>query len=271
MEAEDVLLLSAAEFAGAHALIWFFAGLASVLLGVVLAVWLLQRYPVQHTSGSHSMLALVARFAFGFAVIVGGAVIFAGLADELGIEEELAQLDANFTTAMMQNTSAAAVSVFAAVTHLGDTAVLIGIGIVVALVLLALRQHWLALGWILAVAGNGLLNPSLKAVFERVRPLDPQGLPLTEGWSFPSGHASGSVVVYGMLSYVLVRNTPHAWHLPIILLAAGIAFSTGWSRIFLQYHYASDVLAGFATGSAWLAMCIGIMEFTRWRGVWQKN
>lgn len=271
MEAEEALLLSAAELAGSHALLWFFAGLALVLLGVMLTVWLLQRYPVQHVNGHHSLAVLLARFAVGFAIIVGCAAIFAGLADEIGIEEELAKLDASFTRAVVQSTPAMAITTFSAITHLADTAVLIAIGVIVALVLLWLRQRWLALGWIMAVAGNSLLNPSLKAVFERVRPLDAHGLPLTTGWSFPSGHASGAVVVYGMLSYVLVRNTPRAWHLPIILLAAILAFSTGWSRIFLQYHYASDVLAGFASGSAWLAVCISTMEALRWQHVWQSR
>lgn len=271
MEAEDVLLLTAAELAGTYALLGFGVGLVLLLLAVGFTVWLLQRHPVKQAEVERPMASLIARFVFGFAVIVCGGALFATLADEIEIDDELSQFDARFTQAVTQNTPAAVVRLFSLVTHLGDPAVLIAIGVVVAVVLLAMGQRWLMLGWILAVGGNGLLNPALKALFERVRPLDAYGLPLTEGWSFPSGHASGAVVVYGMLSYVLVRNLPRAWHLPLILLAAVIAFSTGWSRIFLQYHYPSDVLAGFASGSAWLAVCIAILEFTRWRTVWHKR
>ncbi|HYM47463.1 MAG TPA: phosphatase PAP2 family protein, partial [Burkholderiaceae bacterium] len=63
--------------------------------------------------------------------------------------------------------------------------------------------------------------------------------------------------------YVLIRSTPVIWHLPIVLLATAIAFITGCSRIFLQVHYASDVLAGFASGVAWLAVCVIGAEISR--------
>jgi membrane-associated phospholipid phosphatase len=268
MEAEDAWLLDAAATAGANALAGYFAGLAILLLSILLAVRLLQRFPVRHKDHAHSTIALLARFGFGFAVIVIGAALFAGLADEIDISEEMTQLDERFTGAMAQHTPAGAVRIFGMLTHLGDTAVLVVAGIVVTLVLLFLRQRWLALGWAVAAGGNGLLNSALKEVFARMRPHDMYGMPLIDGWSFPSGHASGAVAFYGMLSYVLVRNMPRAWHLPVILLAAALAFTIGCSRIFLQFHYASDVLAGFASGSAWLAVCITTMEALRWQHVW---
>lgn len=269
MEADDAWLLSAADLAGTHALIAFFSGLALLLLATGFIVRLLQRHPVRHANMDRPLALLFARFIFGFVVIISGGALFAILADEIDIDDELSLFDARFTSAVTHHTPAPVVRLFSLVTHLGDPAVLIAIGIVVAVLLLLRGQRWLMLGWVMAAGGNGLLNPTLKAMFERVRPLNPEGLPLTEGWSFPSGHASGAVVVYGMLSYVLVRNLPRPWHLPVILLAVVIAFSTGWSRIFLQFHYASDVLAGFASGTAWLTVCIAAMEYTRWRAAWK--
>lgn len=271
MDAEDAFLLSAAELAGAHALLVFLACLALLLLAVATTVWLLQRHPVESEPGQHSLRVFITRIIVGFVIIVACAAAFAGLADEIDIEEDLAHIDNQFSQAVIKNTPTEAVRIFAYITHLGDSVVLIGIGVVVAVVLFLRRQLWLAWGWMLAVAGNGLLNPSLKAVFSRIRPLDMQGLPLTDGWSFPSGHASGAVVTYGMLGYVLIRSLPHVWHLPVILLAAALAFTIGWSRIFLQYHYGSDVLAGFASGSAWLVVCISTMEALRWQHVWQSK
>lgn len=271
MDGENTLLLSAVELAGTHALIVFLACLALLLLTVSITMWLLQRHPVEPEAGRHSVRVFIMRLIVGFAVIVACGTVFAGLADEIDIEEDLAQIDNRFSQAVIKSTPSEAVLLFAYITHLGDPAVLIVIGLIVAITLFLRRQVWLAWGWALAVAGNGLLNPSLKAVFTRIRPLDMQGLPLTEGWSFPSGHASGAVVTYGMLGYVLIRNLPHAWHLPVILLAAALAFTVGWSRIFLQYHYGSDVLAGFASGSAWLAVCISTMEALRWQHVWYPS
>lgn len=264
MDAEHVLI-SAATFVGTHALMWFFAALVLLLLGVGLSLYLLQRYPLRHASGQPSAIALIARFAIGFLVILGCAMLFAELADEIDLEEDLARLDLSLSQAVKQNTPSGVMQAFAYITHLGDPPVLIAISVIVAITLYFYRQRWLALGWVIATGGNGLLNPALKGIFERVRPLDETGRALVEGWSFPSGHSSGAVVVYGMLSYVLIRVSPRAWHLPLVLLMTMIAFSTGASRLFLQYHYASDVLAGFASGTAWLLICISAMEFTRWQ------
>lgn len=264
MEAEEFLLTSA-TFIGTYALAWFFTALAFLLLAVGLSMYLLRRYPLWHESGQHSIRVLIGRFVIGFVIIVGCGILFAGIADEIDLEEDLARFDLSLTQAVSKNTPPAIVQTFAYITHLGDPITLIVLGVIVAVALFFYGQRWLALGWVIAVAGNGLLNPALKMIFERMRPLGDHGQPLVAGWSFPSGHSSGAVVVYGMLSYVLVCMTPTKWHLPIVLLAAALAFSTGGSRLFLHYHYASDVLAGFASGTAWLAVCISAMEYTRWR------
>ena len=62
----------------------------------------------------------------------------------------------------------------------------------------------------------------------------------------------------------LLRSLPARWQLPAVLLAAAAAFSIGCSRVFLRVHHASDVVAGFASGGAWLTVCIASVEATRW-------
>ena len=260
----ESMLVGAAQFLGTHGLACFFAALLMLLLAVSLLRWRLLRYPLLMESGEHSPAVLALRFALGFILIVLATVLFIGISDEIGVDEELARFDLTLADAIRQNIPSPALQVFAWITHFGDTATFIGLGFVIAIMLLVRREFWLAAGWIIAVAGNSILNKTLKAVFERMRPLGDHGVALTEGWSFPSGHSSGSVVVYGMLSYILIRHTSQAWHLPILLLAVAIAFSTGCSRVFLHYHYASDVIAGFASGAAWLAVCISTIELGRW-------
>lgn len=90
-------------------------------------------------------------------------------------------------------------------------------------------------------------------------------LGLTAGFSFPSGHSSGSVVAYGMLAYLSLRLLPVRWHLPSLLAMVALALTVGASRLFLGVHFASDVMAGFASGIAWLALCITSIEYIRWR------
>jgi undecaprenyl-diphosphatase len=120
------------------------------------------------------------------------------------------------------------------------------------------------LGWTMALGGNGVLNPALKQLFARLRPLHAAEGASAPGFSFPSGHSSGTVVAFGMLAYLGLRLLPKQWHLPVLLAAVLLAFSVGVSRIVLRLHYASDVAAGFASGTAWLAICVTGIEFGRW-------
>jgi membrane-associated phospholipid phosphatase len=264
MEVEEFLSAAVAHL-GAHAMGWFVVALTLLLMGVA-ALYVALRHPrLRLWENVPAAYVLVIRLAAGFLLIVACAFMFAEVADEIEIGEDLAHIDATLSQGIQKNTSPAALRVFAWLTHFGDTLTFTVLGIAGAITLYLLRQRLLMLGWIMAVVGNSLLNRSLKAVFERNRPFDEHGLPLIDGWSFPSGHASGSVVVYGMLGYVLIRNTPPRWHLPIVLVAAAIAFTTGCSRVFLNYHYASDVFAGFVSGTAWLAVSISTMEIIRWR------
>ena len=101
----------------------------------------------------------------------------------------------------------------------------------------------------LAVAGASLLNQLLKTHFQRARPataLLPQ-----LGLSFPSGHAMIGMALYGCLAWLLWRHGRHpAWAALLVLWAVLI----GLTRIYLQVHYATDVLAGFAAGLLWLIL-----------------
>lgn len=253
---------------GAHALLLFVLLLAALLPLAAAGWWLLQRYALpRDTSTLRPGVYLLIRLAAGFAALVAGAALFAGIAEELGDGERAGQLDQLFSDAVREHVPAWALQAFAGITRLGDTATLSVLAVVVAAALLLRGRRWLALAWLMAVGGNALLNTTLKALFARTRPLHEDGLIQAGGWSFPSGHSSGAVVVYGMLAYVLIRSLPPAlaWRasLPLVLLATATAFSVGCSRIFLQVHFATDVLAGFASGSAWLAVCVASVEWAR--------
>jgi undecaprenyl-diphosphatase len=106
-----------------------------------------------------------------------------------------------------------------------------------------------ALEVFLAVAGAALFNQLLKTHFHRARPataLLPQ-----LGLSFPSGHAMIGMALYGCLAWLLWRHGRHpAW----AVLLLGWAVLIGLTRIYLQVHYATDVLAGFAAGLLWLIL-----------------
>jgi undecaprenyl-diphosphatase len=92
------------------------------------------------------------------------------------------------------------------VSLLGSPGFVAAWGLVLVGSLLERRQYFLLGGWVAAVAGGGLLDLALKRVFHRTRPTCDVPLLTAKGWSFPSGHAMGSLVAYGMLAYLLVRE-----------------------------------------------------------------
>jgi undecaprenyl-diphosphatase len=200
-----------------------------------------------------------------FAVAVAGLSLFFEIADGIGADDELARFDETLTAALRDHVSRETLLLFALITRLGDRTFLVLVGAAVMVVLLLVRRWLLAMAWAGGTASGGALNSVLKAIFERARPLHEHGAAVAEGWSFPSGHAFGAVLVYGLLGYLLVLSTRPAWHAPIAALSICVVVFVGFSRVILQVHYLSDVLAGYATGVGWVALCIAGLEAVRWR------
>lgn len=269
MELDSPALRNAVQSLASHALPAF-----SLVLMMLVAVacalwWLVQRYGLRRETSRFTPLAyLLGYLALGFGLIIGAAALFAEIAENLGDGRAMGRLDQLFSDTVQATLTPGAFQAFALVTHLGDPLTLTGLGLAGAVFLLWQRHYELCVGWVLAMGGNGVLNPALKRIFERARPVHDNLRAFADGWSFPSGHASGSVVAYGMLAYLAVRALPARWsaaRLPVLLLATAVAFTVSASRVFVQVHFATDVLAGMASGSAWLAVCIGALELRRYR------
>lgn len=132
--------------------------------------------------------------------------------------------------------------------------------------LLTAKRHaaWLVL---FSVSCGALLSHLLKLGFSRPRPdLVPHGTMVFTP-SFPSGHAMLSAVVYLTLGALLARTQLDA-RVKIYLLAVAAALTTlvGVSRVYLGVHWPTDVLAGWAMGSAWSLVCWLAMIWLQARG-----
>jgi membrane-associated phospholipid phosphatase len=202
----------------------------------------------------------------GLVLLLCTGAVFTGLARLLGDGSRLQLLDEALSRQAPAHVPAAALRAFGWLTHFGEPMVLTALGAVVALLLWRAHRHDLVLCWEAALAGNALLNPALKAEFARERPLQHALASPELGFSFPSGHSSGAIVAYGMLAYLAWRLQPRL-RVPAAMAAAAVVLTTAASRVFLQVHFASDVLAGLCSGLGWLALCIGSTEFARHRAV----
>ena len=258
---------------GAHPLPWFGVALLLVvgLAGTLSALWHRRVWPgVRGRLQPHGVLALMlAVLLIGLLMAAGGGALIAELVESIdpdaGGRRCVGVLDQMLTAQLQQSLSQPTLQRAALLTHLGDTLTLTAVCVVSALWLL--RRGWrdLALAVPLAGTGGGLLVRLLKSSFERARPLHEHGVAVVaQGYSFPSGHSAGATVVYGMLAYALMRLAPR-WRTPVAMVAAALVFMIGCSRVMLQVHWASDVLAGFAAGVAWLALCVAACEMWRLR------
>jgi undecaprenyl-diphosphatase len=102
--------------------------------------------------------------------------------------------------------------------------------------------------------GFWLFVALLKKRYRITRP--PAGIEAHMGFSFPSGHASMSMAAAVFLSYVLVRErlAPRA----MLVVGPLLALVVGLSRMYLDVHWASDVLGGWAVGAAYGAACCAL-------------
>jgi membrane-associated phospholipid phosphatase len=126
-----------------------------------------------------------------------------------------------------------------------------------AAVLGRLRQWYWVLTLAAAVGGGMLVNVVLKASYERMRPHFEDPLLVLTSFSFPSGHAAGATLFYGVLAAFLVSRT-YDWRRRAAIVAGAIVAVAlvAFSRMYLGAHYLSDVLAAICSSTVWLVLCL---------------
>jgi undecaprenyl-diphosphatase len=82
------------------------------------------------------------------------------------------------------------------------------------------------------------------------------------GNSFPSGHVTSAVVLFGLLAFFAWQTWKSA-RIKVVsgsLVAVLVSF-VGFTRIYLNVHWLTDVLAGYLLGTAWLTFCVGVTPY----------
>jgi undecaprenyl-diphosphatase len=160
--------------------------------------------------------------------------------------------------------SSSATGFFVVITIIGGPA---GVGAIagIAAIILVVKKRYRWLTYLLFTAGGGgLLNLELKRYFARARPDIAEMLRRASGYSFPSGHAMGSTVVFGALSYLAFRTAAQwRWKTAAVALATTLILAVALSRVYLGAHWTSDVAAGIACGAIWLAVTTVAYETLR--------
>ncbi|GAA4868714.1 phosphatase PAP2 family protein [Luteimonas vadosa] len=131
---------------------------------------------------------------------------------------------------------------------------------------LAIRRHFRAGVFVAAsVVGSALLNLAAKHAYARVRPSLWNSIAPETTFSFPSGHAMGSMT---LAAVVVLLCWWTRWRWIAIAVAAGFVVLVGLSRIYLGVHYPSDILAGWTAALVWTVANYGLV-YSGGRRPWQ--
>jgi membrane-associated phospholipid phosphatase len=149
-----------------------------------------------------------------------------------------------------------------AVSLVGSPVAMAILCVVLTLVLLRFGNRRAALASAVIASVGGLLNTALKELVHRPRPPGAERFLFGHSWSFPSGHAMGSLIGFGMLGYCALTYTSlrtSARQL-IVGVCAILTILIGFSRVALGVHYRGDVLGGWIIGGVWLAAGIALLR-----------
>jgi len=187
-------------------------------------------------------------------LIVGGIVI-AVLAVALRTSHALVELDRGAARWGSTHSGHFATQALQRITDLGDSPVVPVLAVVlVAVEMVRLRSRWLIPFLLVVMLGNELATVTIKLAVERARPtLNP--VAHTLGPSFPSGHSSTAAAFFAAAALILSRRRGRRTRAVLVGLAVGLAVAVAASRVLLDLHWLSDVVAGLALGWAWFAFC----------------
>jgi membrane-associated phospholipid phosphatase len=203
------------------------------------------------------MRALTPRALLGLVVAALGAIGFAWLADAAEEGDGLAAFDPQLTADFVARRSPSLTDVAQGISFVGEVPVLLLLTAIVALGLWIRTRRWQAgLLLVVGMGGAGALTYILKLLVGRHRPGAGFVLgPIDTGFSFPSGHTLSSTVFFALLAALVwsadVRRTPK---IATAVAAVVLSLAMGLSRLYLGYHWGTDVLAGWIVAVTWLSL-----------------
>ena len=148
------------------------------------------------------------------------------------------------------------------ITRLNDPDIVSVIAGVAFILLIWKKCYPEAKTFVVDCAGGVILSYGLKSVFGKTRPDLWESAIQEVSFSYPSGHALGSTVLYGFLAYLFATRFPK-FALPIYLVAVLAIATIGLSRLYLGVHWPTDIIGGYGIGFLWLTFCITMLKLQK--------
>lgn len=194
------------------------------------------------------------RWALGLVLILGLVAVFTALAEDVWFREGFSW-DAPIMLAVHRFNQPSVDQLMWILTQTGEA------GAIAVAATMAFwfwrRGRWVDVATIMtSLGGAAALNATLKLVFARPRPAVFTPLAVESGFSFPSGHVTASVAVYGALAIYLWRGG----HRLAAVLSGAWILVVAFTRVYLGVHYPSDTLAALAFTSLWVILVIALRD-----------
>jgi undecaprenyl-diphosphatase len=199
-----------------------------------------------------------------FGIVLGCAVAAGELLAQLERPDGSTAIDSSITSWVVDHRTAALTVVARVFSAIGSQKVLSPVAGVVALLLIS-RRRILTAALLAAIWGGAIGLYSLTKHFVH-RPRPPADIHLMHvgASSFPSGHATQSTATFVALAVLAGAVIPRVRAVPAAtVVAVGLAFGVGWSRVYLGVHWTSDVIAGWVIGAAWVSVALWLGARTR--------
>lgn len=185
----------------------------------------------------------------------------AQLSEEV-LDREAFAVDRTFLLWIHQFANPALDRLMLAITELGNPNTVIAIAGITFAVLWWRHYYQEAKIFFIDCSGGVILSYGLKLIFSKSRPNLWQS-PITEtSFSYPSGHALGSTILYGFLAYLVATRYPK-FSLFIYIFAVLLITAIGISRLYLGVHWPTDIIAGYSIGFLWIMFCSTMLRLQK--------
>lgn len=187
-------------------------------------------------------------------------VLFIALAEAVATLNSIVSIDYFISAQMSLLRDSDVVGFFVLITSFASTPIAVLVVLFVAVNCWVKQQRYIIVGLLIATLGSTAFTSLLKYLFQRERPAN--SLLVVQTYSFPSGHATTAMALYGFIAYLLIRfHQDFAQKIRIFTIAILFILLIGLSRVVLNQHYLSDVLGGYLVGAFWLTLGISITEW----------
>jgi membrane-associated phospholipid phosphatase len=186
----------------------------------------------------------------GLLGLMASLVVLGSIAEGVR-DQEVFALDAWATPLLHGIASPGLDALMGTLTFLGSSMVILPVLALLVALLIRAGRYGAALFLATASGGAFILNASMRLFFQRPRPQLPWAQVLPD-YSFPSRHTMNGVVVYVALAVIAWSIFGRRVGIASMVIASVLAFGIGVSRIYLGFHYLTDVVGGILAGNALL-------------------